>query len=88
MKSNNILLICGIALYLISDIGWDIVTEHRLNALEQSQKVIHGWIAVDNGGMSSNEVFNAVNNPQFHYWVSHENGKTNEHVELVPANSN
>lgn len=60
MKINNILLICSIALYLIADIGWDIVMEHRVEALEQSQKTFQGWIVVDNGGFTSNEVFKAV----------------------------
>jgi len=35
------------------------LNEH-VDALEQSQKVFHDWIVVDNGGMRSNEVFKAV----------------------------
>lgn len=59
----------------------------RISALEQSQKMIHGWIAVNGSLCFTNEPFIA-NNLQFHYWISHEDGKTNEHVEPVPANSN
>lgn len=59
-KDKLILFLC-ISGLSVGTILVDYGMINRISALEQSQKVFHGWIVVDNGGFTSNEVFKAVN---------------------------